>query len=619
MADKNPKKAGDGGVIVFDTETKFSFMMSVNNQSANGVAQNRATACFSNSDEPIGGIPITYEITQGNAVFAGGLKEVQTRMNALDCDSISFTDTTAEKGKIRATLTLNRTNTQEIEYSFLASVSPSILTLTVTQNNALANGTAANSVTALVTLDGKPAAGKKINFTLSGSTTARFAGGVATTLSVITGTDGKAVVFIVNSSQKDEAVTLTGIVDENILVSQSVVVNFKGLAPAQAPVFILDTEKGSALSNGTDYAQVRAFISPAAGSPAQTYRVEFTVRKNYPVNPGNFTIGAPRGTHPSAQYSTTVNVNGVSAADAWIYNSDINASADAVALVTALLIDASGRVVATSNELPLVFKKGTTAPGGTLDGIVIDILDQEGGRNVRVANGVNYYACLFDITSNGAPYNGVFTVSITPQSSSYLTFYNFTDPTKRTTITSTRSGFASSNSIAPNFRNYMGVVVRDTSSQSLASIVTVTVISDGRTYSKSLGFPWSSAASPITVLPTPAAWPITVQIGDAERTYGPTNPISNNYYRCSLHIIPNSVPDQTFTISITPNNQNFMLGDAAGRLASSIPAYPQQTFFLGILKNQPADLSATLEIRAARGVVWRGIVYPRSLRLTIIN
>lgn len=118
--------------------------------------------------------------------------------------------------------------------------------------------------------------------------------------------------------------------------------------------------------------------------------------------------------------------------------------------------------------------------------------------------------------------------------------------------------------------------------------------------------------------PSLSKWPVEVVIRSKENVYQPDYHASSMYHQCSFYVLRRFVPDLLFTAYIISNGQYFALHSDKGWVQNASNS-TQTGFTLGVLRSVPSDLGATIEIRAAQGVVWRGIMYPRSVLITEIS
>ncbi len=487
---------------VLNAEALMYLTITKDNADADGTDTNIAHVTFDNVEQGTTNVRVDYKILSGNAVFQENGQQAITKFTNVTLSStVKLIDSTAETGMIEARPFFSPDLAPPPEsYTFKQSLQNLTLTLSVNTDNQLADGLAADRVIALVTNSkGDPVKGVPLAFMLPKNANAYFSG-TGLSFSGVTGDDGKLAVSIFDNANSTVAVTVACMIT-GTSVMQSITIHFQ-VKPAIADFRLQGLVTNGVANDGTP-GQVRAIITPTAGSAPENYLVYFSTYGTGTIPPQLCTISAPgvqSGIGQNTTYTVPVVVSGQTTTDAWIHDLDTKA---AFTMVQAELKTMKGEHVAYS----------------------------VGSTNVQI----NFAA------------SGPQPCPPPP--------------------------------CPPP--------------------------------------PPPGPTPPPEPRPTPS-WPIEVYVRQAEGIYGPTYPISYTYYRCEFYIDPRSVSDKMFQISINSPSQTFKLGDAAGGFGDTLSAYPHQSVLLGILNSVTSDLGTSISIRCqSRGLVWRGVIYPRSLRKVV--
>ncbi|WP_206956992.1 hypothetical protein [Trinickia acidisoli] len=144
-----------------DTDTSgYKLVLNIPDTSvaADGKTTNQADAKLTLGSLLESDQPVTFKITQGWAVFSNGLQQIDgPKTGPMGHSDVSFTDTTAETGKMIAWMTKNPTvQSDPATYTFTAVAASYELTLSsLTPNGEQADGTSENEGRAVVTVNGK--------------------------------------------------------------------------------------------------------------------------------------------------------------------------------------------------------------------------------------------------------------------------------------------------------------------------------------------------------------------------------------------------------------------------------------------------------------------------------
>jgi hypothetical protein len=580
-------------------EAGMTLTMRKNGAVADGVDVDIAQACFNNMDESTKPLVVDYTIESGTAVFKNDdgttSKSIRKHTNKSLSSTVQLINLTPGKGMIKATPYLNpKMAPAPVEYEFIGKPRKLRLVLTANPDNQLANGVATDGVIATLTDENnnnEPVINEKLEFKLYGN--AKFKGDNLVT----TDKNGKATVLLTSSANANIDITVTCTVISESTVTQKIVIKFIG-----KPKIVLTITENDQYSDGVGKNIVLAKITDSNGKPIGGALLELKLTGDAIFNDGP-TMG---------EYNA--NKDG-------LFNAGIRSTANAnisvkytVTLVSDRSVTASVYVnfkakVAAKPQFKVIRKKDTAVTSMTDYGYVCAVITLPAGAPAQK------YTVHFKKYTNPY-YEGTFrNYGITKTKSWGNTSALDIPVTAAGGVTNVDAWiwWADGTDFTKDGHAFFQADLLDANGQVL--------------YSNILGA-WTTftgQARPVTPPPPPPPppsvpnWPITLVVGQSEGIYGPSIPISNTYYRCAVHIQPNSVPDRQFTVSIVANGQYFALSHANGPVVQSLTAYANETLDLGILKNMPSDLGVTIEVRAAQGVVWRSIVYPRSLRNTIIR
>lgn len=235
---------------------------------------------------PVAGATVVFTSTSGSAAFSGS-NTVTTDANG---DAIvSMTSTVAGSNTVTATVNGNAViNGSPATVKFVADV-PSVnaptTKITVTQNDATADGVEVDKVTVHVTdANGNPVAGATVDFAKAGGAT--FVG--ATTLT----TDANGDVTITLTSTVSGITNVTAKVNGvDVINGSPAKANFKsGSVVITNPDTKLIIVKDSAFADGIDADSIKVHAVDANGNPVAGATVEFTKKDGNGVVIGTITV-----------------------------------------------------------------------------------------------------------------------------------------------------------------------------------------------------------------------------------------------------------------------------------------------------------------------------------------
>ncbi|WP_320407095.1 YrIlm family inverse autotransporter adhesin [Yersinia proxima] len=233
-----------------------------NNAIANGTETNEVKAIVTDAgNNRLSGHAVSFSADNGSMVT--------TVIGTTGADGVAtatMTNMTAGTTSVKATV--NGMN-QSVPTIFIPDDSTAQITaanLTVVRNNAIANGTEANEVKAIVTDAGNnPLSGHAVSFSADN-------GGMVTTVIGTTGADGVATAAITNMTAGDTLVeaTVNG-------MSQSVPTTFMpDDSTAQITAANLTVVRNNAIANGTDANEVKAIVTDAGNNLLSGHTVSFS-------------------------------------------------------------------------------------------------------------------------------------------------------------------------------------------------------------------------------------------------------------------------------------------------------------------------------------------------------
>lgn len=270
----SPAKATFVADVPSVTNPSTNISVTVNDATANGTATDQIKVHVVDANgNKIAGATVVFTQANGSGTFTSATT-VTTDANG---DAfITMTSTVAGSNDITATVNGTViTNGSPAKAVFVADVPKTNVpttTLSVTKNNAAADGTDVDKITAHITdANGNPVAGATVVFTkASGS------GTFSTPVTVITDANGDAVVSMTSTvaGSNDITATVNGSAITNGSPAKAI---FKADVPSVTnPATTMTVVQDNAKANGTDVDKIKVHVVDANGNPVQGASVVFT-------------------------------------------------------------------------------------------------------------------------------------------------------------------------------------------------------------------------------------------------------------------------------------------------------------------------------------------------------
>jgi len=255
---------------------------------ANGSATNSVRAHITDiNGNPAANQTVTFTIASGTANPSGSLTVIT---DANGYALLNLTSTVANTAGITAVVNgINITNGSPASVTFVVDV-PSVNSpatkLVVVTTGALSDGTATNSVRAIITdANGNPVSGQTVTFQIA-SGTATF----TTPVTVTTDINGQAIVSLVSTTAGTVAIT-ANVNGTPITNNSPASVVFVANAPdVSKPSTLLEVLTTGALADGTATNSVRAHITDVNGNPVPGQTVTFTIASGVATPSGSLTM-----------------------------------------------------------------------------------------------------------------------------------------------------------------------------------------------------------------------------------------------------------------------------------------------------------------------------------------
>ncbi|RAY95720.1 hypothetical protein DP187_24305 [Enterobacter cloacae] len=338
-------------LFVADAGTARVSTMSVvtNSAAASGTATNSVRAQVTDaSGNPVSGASVAFTATNGATVApATGTTGADGRV------TVTLTSTTA--GISTVTAVTNGTS-QTATVRFVADAATARVSgLTAVTNNAVANGTATNSVRASVTdARGNPVPGASVAFTATNGANIQARG--------TTGVDGSVTVTLTSTTAGTSTVTAT---------HNSTSLTLGVIFVVDSRVSSLDVVANSAAANGTTTNSVRAVVTDPRGKPVAGASVALTATNGATVVPAIGTT-ASDGTVTATLTSTTTGTSTVTAThNGTSQTVDTQFVADAATARVAALTVLDDGAVADGTAANRVQALVTDARGNPLSGATV--------------------------------------------------------------------------------------------------------------------------------------------------------------------------------------------------------------------------------------------------------
>ncbi|WP_236874406.1 Ig-like domain-containing protein [Citrobacter portucalensis] len=227
---------------------------------ANGAATNSVQAVVKDANgNPLANQTVNFTANNGATIAATGITGADGRV------TVTLTSLTAGLSTVTATI---GSSSQTVDTTFVADSGTAAIAagdLSVVADNAIANGTATNSVQAVVKdANGNPLAGQTVNFTANNGATIVGTG--------ITGADGRVTVTLTSLTAGLSTVTAT--IGSSSQTVDTTFVADSGTAAIAAGDLSVVTD--GAIANGAATNSVQALVKDANGNPLANQTVNFT-------------------------------------------------------------------------------------------------------------------------------------------------------------------------------------------------------------------------------------------------------------------------------------------------------------------------------------------------------
>jgi len=377
-----------------------------NNAVANGTATDQIKVHVVDANgNKVAGATVVFTQANGGASFTGSTT-VTTDANG---DAfITMISTVAGSNDITATVNgATITNGSPAKAVFVADV-PSVTApttkITVTKNNATANGTDADKITAHITdANGNPVAGATVVFTK-----ANGSGSFSTSVTVVTDANGDAVVSMTSTTagSNDITATVNGTAITNGSPAKAI---FKSDVPSVTnPATTMTVVQDNAKANGTDADKIKVHVVDANGNPVQGATIVFTSAGGSATFSGSNTVTTDA--NGDAIVSMTSTVAGSNTITATVNGTAITNGSPA----TATFVADVPTVNAPTTKIT-VTKNDAIADGTDADNVTVHVTDANGnpvaGATVDFAKSGG--ATFVGATTLTTDANGDVTISLT--------------------------------------------------------------------------------------------------------------------------------------------------------------------------------------------------------------
>ncbi|MCS3490708.1 inverse autotransporter beta domain-containing protein [Enterobacter sp. SLBN-59] len=341
------------------------------NAAANGTDANAVQAKVTDAKgNPVPGVKVTFSAGNGAAITA--VSDGATDGNGLA--TATLTNTKAGVTTVSATI---GDSSQTVNTTFKADSGTATISagnLTVTTDNAKANGTATNAVKAIVTdASGNLVSGVAVTFTATN-------GATITTASATTDADGIATTTLTNTTAGKAKVTAT--VNGNSQTVDTTFVADGGTATISADNLTATTDNAKA--NGTATNAVKAIVTDASGNLVSGVAVTFTATNGATITTASATTDADgiatttltNTTAGKAKVTATVNGNSQTVDTTFVADTPdsgrssltatpdtITADGTSVSVITLTLKDAQGNLIKDRSDVEFVSSLANSAVG----------------------------------------------------------------------------------------------------------------------------------------------------------------------------------------------------------------------------------------------------------------
>lgn len=385
------KTASADATFVADTTTAAvragNLTVTQDNALADGTARNAVQARVTDAaGNTVAGQSVTFSATNGAVLTANTVVS--------DANGVVVTTLTSQTaGPSAVTASLNGSS-QTVQTTFVSATADAEITaenLVISPDNAVANGTARNGVTATVTnAAGNVVSGAEVTFSVS-------SGATIATLTGTTGTDGKA----------------TAAVTSTVAGSFTVTASVNGRATTKATTFIADASTATITNsnmvvttdnspaNGTDQNRLQVKVTDANGNSVPGVTVNFAVTTGA-------TLTASTGT-TNQSGETTVALTSTAAG---VYTVTASINGNSMTKDVTFIPDTSTAEVTSANLI--IDPDGAVANGTATNGVAATVTDGVGNPvpGISVSLSVSSGASISPatVTSDG---NGKVTATVT--------------------------------------------------------------------------------------------------------------------------------------------------------------------------------------------------------------
>ena len=387
------------------------FVLTTDNAKANGSATDVVKAIVTDAKgNPVKDMTVTFTATNGATIV--------TESVTTDADGISTTTLTNTKsGVSKVTATVNGAS-QTVDTTFVADSSTATISdgnLTVTTDNAKANGTATDAVKAIVTdANGNLVKDATVAFTATN-------GATITTASATTDANGVATTTLTNTKAGTTSVTAT--VNGNSKSVDTTFVADSSTATISDGNLTVTTD--NAVANDSDTNAVKAIVTDANGNKVKDATVTFTATNSAKITTASATTDA----NGVATTTLTNTKSGIAAVTATVNGTSKSVDTTFVADSSTATIATGNLTVTTDNAkadgtaTDAVQAKVTDANGNLVPGVVVAFSVTTGATVVTASATTDAYGLAkTNLTSEKS---GAYTVTATLGTASQTATVNF--------------------------------------------------------------------------------------------------------------------------------------------------------------------------------------------------
>ncbi|HEM8065403.1 TPA: Ig-like domain-containing protein [Enterobacter hormaechei] len=354
---------------------------------ADGTARNAVQAKVTDAaGNTVAGQSVTFSATNGAVLTATTVVS--------DANGVAVTALTSlTAGTSAVTATLNGSS-QTVETTFVSATADAEITadnLIISPDNAAANGTARNGVTATVTnAAGNVVSGAEVTFSVS-------SGATVTTLTGTTGADGKATAAV--TSLIAGSYTVTASVNGRATTKTTTFIADASTATITSSNMVVTTDNSPA--NGTDQNRLQVRVTDANGNSVPGATVSF-------AGTAGATLTASTGTTNQSGETTVA----LTSTTAGTYTVTASVNGNSMTKDVTFIPDTSTAEVTSANLI--IDPDGAVASGTATNGVMATVTDGAGNPvpGISVSLGVSSGAIITPatVTSDG---NGKVTATVT--------------------------------------------------------------------------------------------------------------------------------------------------------------------------------------------------------------